>query len=273
MEDLDGGDLCRLIEKHYDACSKQLTNGVADGRNCQNLDHQGSALVYGEVTTPLRIFEALKLCSADTFVDLGSGRGQVVLAAASSAMGPKAAIGVELVPARHLVAACALEQASSDKTSRFECGDALTTSAVGDATKIFLCNTTFGGALNDKFAASLASPRAPKLERLATLAPLGENALAAGELHLAEVSAIAATWSPSGTALYVYTRTGAAAGEGAADDAAPVKMDNKLLDRMLHDRREAAAEHHASGGASRSEMERGLLRTALMAASISDASK
>ena len=64
----------------------------------------GAEGVYGEITTPETLFKALELSSTDHFVDLGSGRGQLVLAAALRTAGPvpTSSIGIELAENRHV---------------------------------------------------------------------------------------------------------------------------------------------------------------------------
>ena len=110
MDDLDGG----LTFSNVDALYTDSRRELSDGAGCDGLAASKGALVYGELTTPLRLFKALRLDSSDTFVDLGSGRGQVVLAAADATQPeiPRAVIGVEIVQARHNVAVQALKDAS-----------------------------------------------------------------------------------------------------------------------------------------------------------------
>jgi len=189
--------------------------------------------VWGEVLTPLPLLQALKVSRGDVFYDLGSGRGQLVLAAAAVAQSgtPSGglaaaattaagasepplsntdglrAIGVELLPQRHGMALAALAAAppSVRACCEFRCGDALR-SDLRDATKVFICNLAFPAALNAQFVDALAAEAAPRLERMATAAPLPrEEALKAG-LALQRVIAVEATWSQSGAPIFVYDR-------------------------------------------------------------------
>lgn len=96
------------------------------------------------------------------------------------------------------------------------------------------------------------------------LAPLDEAALKAGELELAEITAIAGSWCPAGTALYVYRRA-------CSGTTTTVSADSALLNKMLEERREHEVRASATGGATDGEMERGLLRTALMNAAMTEA--
>jgi len=152
------------------------TDGLPGSRKLQtcHLDGLGSSGVYGEITTPETLFRALSLCTTDRFIDLGSGRGQLVLAAAARTAGPcpSSSCGVELIDMRHEVAAQARARAPVDVQARCElrCGDALSED-LSFVTKAFVCNTTFSGDLNESFARRLAPALAPKLELVATMMP------------------------------------------------------------------------------------------------------
>ena len=260
MVDLDGGDTWEVIEALYTGNISRLN----DGEDCNGLDASRGACVYGEITTPMRLFKVLQLCSDDVFLDLGSGRGQAVLAAAMTQNAPKLAAGVEMVRVRHDVAAAALRNATHiDKsTVSLICGDALGAAMLSEATKVFICNIAFEGMLNEAFASALAPSRAPMLKRVCTMAPLTDECLNKGELQLAEVSAVGCSWSPCGTALYCYDRRHA----GREEPAPPVTVDSGLLESVASNRRQAAAADRAMGHATEAEMERGLMRTAMMMA-------
>lgn len=195
---------------------------------------------------------------------------QVVLAAAlRSDKAPRTAVGVELVQARHDVGVRALERCDKsvrDKT-HLVCGDALIHDA-RETTKAFLCNATFGQALTDEFATALCPWRAPLLERVATLATFSDSALQKNDLSLVEVSAVAGNWCPSGTALFVYGRSGGGEKATPTGTTTSPTVHQEMLDQMLRDRREAAVRSHATGAATEGEAERGLLRTAVMASVI-----
>jgi len=234
----------------------------------------GAAGVYGEVTSPESIFKVLKLGSDDHFIDLGSGRGQVVLAACMRQQDemphngrPATATGIEMVPPRHADGKSALAQASDNVRAcvTLVCGDALKED-LRRATKVFICNATFPGALNASFAAALTPDRAPDLQRVATIAPLPEADLAKNSLQLSCITTATASWAIDGCPLHVYSRTGT---EPPPDSV----IDYSGIERMLARRREGdriAHERAARGelgtGVTAGEVERGAMRTALLAA-------
>ena len=121
--------------------------------------------------------------------------------------------------------------------------------------------------MNGLFAQAFACSRAPKLEKVAMLAPLDEHSLAASDLRLAEISAVAGSWSRSGTPLYVYERSH---GEQVEPPAA-VTADRPMLATMMGRRREAEVAARRAGERSEGEMERGLLRTAMISAAMAQA--
>eukprot|EP00966_Prymnesium_polylepis_P251067 5805106-Prymnesium_polylepis.1 len=227
----------------------------------------GSAGVYGELTTPETLFRALDLQQSDRFVDLGSGRGQIVLAAAMRAAGaPESSVGVEFVPSRHEAAHSAWGRCGSlaQAKSQVKCGDALGED-LSSTTKAFLCNTTFCGELNESFARAFAPDLAPKLERVGTMQPLSDTHAQAAGLVLNCVTAVKSTWAPKGTALYIYSRAGSQ--EGTVLPSAVV--DAPAIDAMLAARREADCRAMAQADAtSAGAAERGSMRTALLAASL-----
>lgn len=225
----------------------------------------GGAGVFGELNCYETLFAALDLGSRDRFVDLGSGRGNVVLAATLRTAGPAPEFsrGVELMDNRHEAAQAAWERlpAAARARSGLACGDALRED-VSAATKIFMCNATFGDELNAAFASSLSPSRAPALQRLATLAELPAASLEAEGLVLSRVTAATTSWAPSGTPLYVYAR---AAAPGTPEKRAPVVEES--VGTMLEARRRAdLAALEQADAERRGETERGLMRTALMAA-------
>ena len=257
------------------------TDGLPGSRKLQtcHLDGLGSSGVYGEITTPETLFRALSLCTTDRFIDLGSGRGQLVLAAAARTAGPcpSSSCGVELIDMRHEVAAQARARAPVDVQARCElrCGDALSED-LSFVTKAFVCNTTFSGDLNESFARRLAPALAPKLELVATMMPFVDAHAAEASLVLNRVTAVKATYAPNGTALYVYARRdpdarhGAARAEGAVSGAVPVSsvVDRDAVGAMLAARREADRMAFLNPEADPGEAERGALRTALLQASL-----
>ena len=262
LADADAGALFRLVETFFSS-----TNRSALTKGQQGLNASAGSLVYGEVTTPVRIFNALRLQPEDTFADLGSGRGQIVLAAAMHAPAtPNMSIGIEFHSGRDAEAKHALSMCPSSIQNKVRtiCADALT-SDLGSITKAFICNPTFGGPLTSQFADALHPSRSPRLECVATIAQIPEPSLAKNHLRLAEISAVGVSWAPAGTALFVYERTAAGTTEGAPP---PAVVDRGLLDKVVADRRASAQQQRQAGIGSEAEMERGLLRTALLAASL-----
>ncbi|CAE8712361.1 unnamed protein product, partial [Polarella glacialis] len=199
----------------------------------------------------------------DVFCDLGSGRGQLVLAAALASSAARA-MGVELVAARHGAAEAAKGCAPQDVQDRvqFQCADALKLD-LSEVTKVFLNNTTFNAELSEQFALALSAQHAPRLKLLATCVKFPDSALAPSQLRLERVTAVGAGWAPSGWPLFVYRRCDAA-GEAAAD--AQIVVADEAAKQML-ERRSAAArctEAHDSSA----EQERALLRNAMLAAAV-----
>mmetsp|Transcript_14766 Transcript_14766/g.48403 ORF Transcript_14766/g.48403 Transcript_14766/m.48403 type:complete len:267 (-) Transcript_14766:210-1010(-) len=232
------------------------SEGEAEGDNAK-------ALVFGEISSPLGLFAALELGEEDVFVDLGSGRGQLCVAAALCSTPPLESIGVELLRARHDAGVAALARAPAPARARCRllCEDASATD-LSKASKVFLNNTAFPPALSVVFARALAAPRAPALSLLATAAKLPDAADAG--LTLLRVTALPTTYCPNGAPLYVYSRGVAADGVGAIVD--------EKAQRMLAERQRAAAAAAVSGaGADEGGLERGLLRNAMLAVALTDA--
>ena len=70
----------------------------------------------------------------------------------------------------------------------------------------------------------------------------------------------------AGTPLYIYTRR---SGESAPRPA--VSVDQGMLTKVMSDQREAAVRAHESGASTEQNMERCLLRTAMMSAAVNQA--
>jgi hypothetical protein len=139
-------------------------------------DPAASAATYGELTVAgsSTLFHALRIDEHSTFVDLGSGRGRVVLQAALESTA-RLAVGIELSQRRHAIAQRALTRltathASLPRRVRFACEDIAAAAWELDATEVFVANLLFPPALNDAVARRLA--RAAQLRRVATLKPL-----------------------------------------------------------------------------------------------------
>ena len=156
--------LQQMVDRLYDEA------GQPDSRKLHICTKEGvgAAAVYGEVTTPESIFKALNISAEDKFVDLGSGRGQLVLAASMRLAGPRpqSSTGVELIDLRHEEAKKAWEKAGPivQSTSTVKCGDALAED-VTTTTKAFICNQTFPADLNAAFCKALAPDKAPQVGR------------------------------------------------------------------------------------------------------------
>ena len=104
--------------------------------------------VYGEIkhTALTKLLDYLALTPADTFYDLGSGVGKVILHTALTT-GVKKAIGVELSTARHQEAEIAFARArdfspSLEERVRFINQDLMSVD-LSDATVIYTCSTAF----------------------------------------------------------------------------------------------------------------------------------
>ena len=270
---MDGGmdedaRLQEMVDRLYDP-----EYGQAHSRKLHicNQDGVGAAGVYGEVISPETIFKELQLGNDDHFVDLGSGRGQIVLAAAMRLAGPKPASskGVELIDLRHEEAQKAWSKSpmSVHQVCMIKCGDALAED-LSSTTKAFLCNTTFQSDLNEAFAKRFSKENAPRLQRVATMQKLTGSQEEIGQLVLSKVTSVKATYAPNGTPLYVYARLEAVLPDATGGKAAPV-MDQHALDAMLKARREADRQAMQQADAlSAGAAERGSLRTALMAAAL-----
>lgn len=280
--------LMQDVDALYDNVSESTLCDIRERDMSAKSLGQVHALAYGEVTTPLQIFGALKLHARDLFYDLGSGRGQCVLAAAMADKDsrPAKAVGVELVEARHKAAEAALlrfERArASENTSAavqkepqarcsFVHANALDVDLT-TSTKVFINNAVFSPELNRTFAAALSPTRAPALQRVATINPLPSEAVEAGGLQLATVTAIKGSWCPSGTALFTYTRpttsgnnATSATGSGSGSGSAQVEVDQAAIGNMLAARREAADRAERTGEATPAEVDRIRMRTAMLA--------
>lgn len=130
------------------------------------IERTRSSSTYGEImpSATLQLIEALDLQPHDTFVDLGSGVGKVVLAAAlASKVGT--AIGVELAPDRHTAATRVLEVAvdlglvDSDVV-KLRAEDILRTN-LDEATVIYTCSTAFPTAFTHRIARRVADMGRP----------------------------------------------------------------------------------------------------------------
>ena len=133
---------------------------------------------YGEIMPSAldHLIDALDPDDRDTFFDLGSGLGKVVVQAAMTRT-MKACVGIELVQGRHRVACEVLAQARREGLLatgdvRFRHADMLRARLDG-ATIVYTCSTAFSDAFMARIARRLA--RLPEGLRLATLLDLDEN--------------------------------------------------------------------------------------------------
>ncbi|GBF90034.1 histone methylation protein [Raphidocelis subcapitata] len=166
------------------------------------------AAAYGEIL-PGGIDELLELFDlgpSDTFCDLGSGIGRVVLhAAMQSRVG--AAVGLELSDSRLEQAEAAAEVLSGlgvplrpARFARADLGSCDLEAASGGAGHYFACSTAFGAALCRSLAERLAA--APSFRVLAASRALPpQRAL----IKVGELGGIPYSWIPSGS-LHVYVR-------------------------------------------------------------------
>lgn len=286
MEDADAA-LLSAVDALYEGDAAKALHDVR-GDPAASADTGAAALVYGEVTSLERLFTSLELSANDLLVDIGSGRGQVVIAASMRGVGlaPSKAVGIELVEARHLVACAARDRIPRSGSSSCMIvlvhGDALSFDLTS-ATKIFVCNPTFGGELNSRLARAFAPALAPNLRHVATLAQFSQDDLIAGGLELRRVSVVATTWASHGCPLFVYGRTGglrAGGGDNGDHREAATVVDEEAVSQMLSARRRAdqqameaakrlaAGEAEAGNAPTQGEAERGSLRTALIAAAM-----
>lgn len=132
----------------------------------------------GEVLSLSTFLETLEIDGQDCFFDLGSGRGQIVLAAA---LRGARACGVEIAQTRHEMAQEAtarLVPGIRDRVS-FILGDALE----ADATVVFINNVLFDASLNAAFLRRMDCRYAPRLRLVACGAPLADPVTAAKALR------------------------------------------------------------------------------------------
>ncbi|MCH9688168.1 MAG: hypothetical protein K0V04_42445 [Deltaproteobacteria bacterium] len=117
---------------------------------------------YGELLPAAtnKLATHLALGKRDTFYDLGSGLGKVVLQLAVSR--PMAGcFGIELVRSRHRVAVGMLRRVQQlglvrTRACGFRCSDFMR-ARIGDATVVYSCSTAFSTAFMNELAARLAT--------------------------------------------------------------------------------------------------------------------
>jgi hypothetical protein len=158
----------------------------------------------------------------------------------------------------------------------FHCADALAHD-LSRVTKAFVCNATFDAALNNSFVSVLDRTRAPRLQRVASLAPFRQEAVTNAGLQLSQVSAVAGSWAPAGVALYVYERAPLDVADAPAPSAAAgvgggrVHVNRQLLEEVAAEQRRCHVADVADGRVSESEAMRGMMRSALMSVTVAKA--
>ena len=129
---------------------------------------------YGEITATgfQTLMASCELMPSDSFVDLGSGRGECVIQAAREYRVLRAT-GVELAPSRHGLAITALAASEADVRSRtsFILGDVGAPEAASalaeDSSVVWLSNLLFDAALMQRIASLLEA--APTVRCVAAL--------------------------------------------------------------------------------------------------------
>ncbi|MGH1340846.1 MAG: hypothetical protein ACRBN8_04810 [Nannocystales bacterium] len=126
---------------------------------------RGSA-TYGEImpSASVKLIDALELGPADTFVDLGSGVGKLVMTAALRSKVGRA-IGVELGRDRHRDAVSVVREAEAEGVLtpgvvELRNQDILRTSLAG-ATVLYTCSTAFPYAFTERVAHRVGRLRRP----------------------------------------------------------------------------------------------------------------
>ena len=131
--------------------------------------------VYGEITGFRALATACGLAPADSFVDLGSGLGTVVLQAAEE-FSVRRACGVELAPSRHRLAVAARSAASKDVRSRSvfvqgDIGDPKISTFLQEArTVVWLSNLLYEETLVRRIVRQIEA--APTVRVVAALRPI-----------------------------------------------------------------------------------------------------
>jgi SAM-dependent methyltransferase len=208
-----------LLERIYPSV---VSDPKSLGKNAKNFTHE----VYGEALPPL-IAHILAQTSfppkGGTFVDVGSGVGQVVLQVAYD-FACTLAVGIELMPHRCVVAARLAQRVVDDAHSRgaalspldLRCGDFrfddTTLAAVRAADVIFVNNKAFEPEANLALAATVVRAMRPGAKVVTFVALVGKRGRgsAAGLLRLLEVVRFeggGVSWTSSGIDYFVHERT------------------------------------------------------------------
>ncbi len=127
---------------------KDLCGFEIPAEDSQLIKKSKGSPIYGEIkhTALAKLLDYLALTPADTFYDLGSGVGKVILHTALTSK-VKKAIGVELSTARHQEAQIAFGRAREYEPSLAKrvvfLNQDLMTVDLSDATVIYTCSTAF----------------------------------------------------------------------------------------------------------------------------------
>ena len=136
--------------------------------------------IYGELTEKgfRTLAKRMGLRPGDTFLDLGSGHGKLVIAA-SKFYGVSSSVGIELSPSRHHIAQRALAASPAHVRRRCSmvCGDLASPGsieAVGP-TAVYVCNIMFSDDLTNRIALQLSA--VTNLRVLAAVVPFALGSL------------------------------------------------------------------------------------------------
>lgn len=160
-------DPAQVVRRIYEG-----TNGFGRrgrGPNGRTL-RDTTSLVYGEITPAgvTQLIDAVRLSAADTFIDLGSGVGKVVLQAAMMVPGARCT-GVEIDGERHTNATLALLLAELlELVGTGQCGlrhDSILSTDLTGATVLFANSTCFSELLLYRLACRIV-----RLDRPVTFA-------------------------------------------------------------------------------------------------------
>ncbi|MGI8921057.1 MAG: methyltransferase domain-containing protein [Solirubrobacteraceae bacterium] len=155
-----------------------------------------------------RILDPSEVDGSDVFLDLGSGKGRVVLQAAAD-YGFGKIIGVELAPALHALAESNLAAAAPRlprRNVRLVCADAASFELPDDVTVVFMNNPFGGEVLRGALGQLLASlDRRPRRVRLIYAHPEHKRELLATErFQLVRRRRVVAPTQLRSTSLHLY---------------------------------------------------------------------
>ena len=193
-------------------CSKADDLFVDEQLAAQYFGRGGSQWVYGELTlegcvTMLQVLLSESVATP-TFLDVGSGVGQVVLSAALHG-GVAQSIGVEIVPARHSVAERALTALASIERAvehrvLLRCSDIMTESAlISEVSHVFIANAVWSDELTAQVLLHVVAQCA-HICAIATLKEPSADVLRAAGLTLRRTVLVAVSWDQDGWPLHVY---------------------------------------------------------------------